>query len=754
MRAIASCLTSLFALTACLGGGGGGGSGGSPTPFDGLNLPLSGNPADFESAEYRRSGALEPINASTVYAAGGTGAGVTVGIIDTGIDTGHPEFAGAIHPASVDLLRNGALVDGSGHGTAVAGLLGARRNGAATHGMAFDSSLLVVRADLPGSCPSACLFSQNTLAAATDHAVANGARVLNFSLGEANSLADSFRQSLGAAAAADRVLVFAAGNGGGSSPQQPALFATTGAARGTGIIVGSVNDASVISAFSNRAGGAADVFIVAPGEALRTTAVGGGSATVTGTSAATPLVAGAAAALVSAAPHLSAANVVTILLESASDLGAPGTDPIYGRGMLDLARALAPIGSLRLPEGVSTAAVGPKLSASHLALGDAFGAALPKSGPVMALDAFDRGYEVALPATTSRSSASALPGLLRRQQVGTTERLEGAGLSLDVARQGFLEERAIVAESDVTGLAATWRLDEALTVRAALGEAVAPGAADRLGLWQQRQGGGQTLSHVDLAAPASFAVEAPLDEDWRVSLTLAGDPGGGFAAMAGDQRDWATDPGGYAEPKRGRLAAFGLARGGAATGGWRIGLGLLDEADGPLGSSGSGALATGGAVTQFVDVAASWPVTSGLEAFGRAALGRTETSGQSGLLADVGPLWSTAFEVGVAIDSVARADDRLSFTVSQPLRVEAGKAVLDVPVARDVEGNVARARRALDLQPGGREIDLEIGYGTAFGSFAGGPGHLRTALMLRLAPDHDPSAPPELLFALGYRLSF
>jgi hypothetical protein len=224
--------------------------------------------------------------------------------------------------------------------------------------------------------------------------------------------------------------------------------------------------------------------------------------------------------------------------------------------------------------------------------------------------------------------------------------------------------------------------------------------------------------------------------------------------MAGDQRDWATDPGGYAEPKRGRLAAMGLARGGGATGGWRIGLGLLDEADGPLGSSGSGALATGGAVTQFVDMAASWPVTAGLEAFGRAALGRTETSSQSGLLADVGPLWSTAFSLGLATRDLARAGDQLSFTVSQPLRVEAGKAVLDVPVARDVEGNVARARRALNLQPDGREIDLEVGYGTAFGSFAGRPGFLRTALMLRLAPDHDPSAPPELLFGLGYRLPF
>ena len=142
MRAVGTCLTSLFALTACLGGGGGGASGGGGSTPAQLNLQLTANPADFESAEYRRSGALEPINASMLYAAGASGAGVTVGIIDTGIDTGHAELASAIHPASTDLKRADPLADGSGHGTAVAGLIGARRNGSATHGVAYDARLL------------------------------------------------------------------------------------------------------------------------------------------------------------------------------------------------------------------------------------------------------------------------------------------------------------------------------------------------------------------------------------------------------------------------------------------------------------------------------------------------------------------------------------------------------------------------------------------------------------------------------------
>jgi hypothetical protein len=758
MRAVGTCLTSLFALTACLGGGGGGassGGGGASTPAQ-LNLQLTSNPADFESAEYRRSGALEPINASMLYAAGASGAGVTVGIIDTGIDTGHAELASAIHPASTDLKRADPLADGSGHGTAVAGLIGARRNGSATHGVAYDARLLAVRADTPGSCPGACLFGQGDLAAATDYAVANGARVLNFSLGDAAGLADSFRDSLSDAAEADRVLVFAAGNGGAASPGQPARFATSGNARGTGIIVGAVDADEVITGFSNRAGTARDVYLVAPGEGLLTTATGGGSTTISGTSAATPLVSGAAAALLGAAPHLSASDVVSILLGSARDLGAPGTDAIYGRGMLDLEQALAPAGPLVVPQGASTGGGGAALAASSLSLGGAFGPGLAAPVRVMALDSFDRAYDVDLPLDSPTRQVSALPALLDRQRARSSERLGIGALSVELTGVAQGGERPLVADSDIAGLRATWRSGDDLQFRAHLGRPAltAGDQHGRLGPFDRSGGYGRAMSLADLAAPAGFEVSGRLAEGWRLSLAMAGDPGGSLDETFGLQQVAGGSSGDCCDQVTGRLATIGLEHGDPGTRAMRLGVGVLGEDEGPFGTSGSGALALDGATTYFVDLAATMALGDGLQAFGRAELGRTATAGGGGLVDEMADLWSTSFALGLSARDVARPADRLTFTVLQPLRVERGQAVLDVPVARDLGGNVYRQDVEVELTPTGREIDLELGYGLPLGSAGFGMGRLQTALMLRLTPNHDAAAAPELLFGVTYRLSF
>ncbi len=751
MRALGACLTSLVALGGCLGGGGGSGGGaggaGSAPSFAQLDLPLSADPASFETAEYRRSRALAPIGAATLYAAGGTGAGVTVGIIDTGIDTSHPEFAGAIHAASRDLVREAPLADGSGHGTAVAGLVGARRNDSATHGVAFSADLLAIRADRPGSCPSGCLFDQSDLATATDYAVAQGARVINFSLGSATDLAPGFRDALRAAAAADRVLVMAAGNGGEASPPQPGAFAATDAARGAAIVVGALGENGEIADFSNRAGSAASAFLVAPGESLITTAPGGGGAVITGTSSATPLVAGSAAALLSAAPHLSAANVVAILLESARDLGAPGTDPVYGRGALDLERALMPMGPLTVPEGVSTNAVSRPLAASSLALGDAFGRVAASLGPVMALDAYARPYEVALATSAPKGSADALPALLRRQRPASVETMRAGGLGLSLTESDYLSPWQMGAEGDLAGMQLAYRApDESWRLQAHLGEPERAAFGDD-GLFRARRRAGQPTHFADLAAPLGLAVDAAVAGPWRVSLTLAGDPGGAL-----DQLGEARETGAYSAQAlpEGRLASIGLEHRSETATGFKVGFGLLEEGTGPLGSEGAGALAAGGALTQFVDLAASLPLGAGWRAFGEAALGRTEAAtGQGGLLAEIGPLWTTAFAVGLERSDLWRSGDRLTVELLQPLRVEAGRASLDVPVARDREGRVYRERRSADLAPDGRELDLELGYGLDVGR-----ARLETALMLRLAPGHDAEAPAELLGALSLRLPF
>ena len=113
-----------------------------------------------------------------------------------------------------------------------------------------------------------------------------------------------------------------------------------------------------ITPFSNGCGEAANYCLAAPGAWVLSTVYSEDGdfhsylsktayAQFQGTSMAAPMVSGAAAVVKGAYPNLTARQVVDILLRTATDLGAPGTDPVYGHGLLNLARALQPIGPTR-----------------------------------------------------------------------------------------------------------------------------------------------------------------------------------------------------------------------------------------------------------------------------------------------------------------------------------------------------------------------------------------------------------------------
>ena len=166
--------------------------------------------------EYQGMGGLSQVGASTYYNGGSnpngyTGSGVTVAVIDTGIDIDHPEFAGALHPGSRSLV-GGSVDDIGAHGTAVAGIVGAARDGSVMHGIAFNSTILALRTDIPGTCPASCLYSQAALQAATDVAVTEGADVVNYSLGSFGATSNGWRNSMINAANNGAVIVAAAGN--------------------------------------------------------------------------------------------------------------------------------------------------------------------------------------------------------------------------------------------------------------------------------------------------------------------------------------------------------------------------------------------------------------------------------------------------------------------------------------------------------------------------------------------------------------
>ena len=156
-------LACLFAAAGC-GGGGGGGIGNTPTPpvtptptppATPTPTPTPAptpTPTSADTAEYRATVGAVSANALAAYNRAATGAGITVGVIDSGIDLQSAEFGSRIDPGSASTAGNGTVDDEGGHGTAVSFTIAGRRNGAGTHGIAFDASLIVARADTPGSC--------------------------------------------------------------------------------------------------------------------------------------------------------------------------------------------------------------------------------------------------------------------------------------------------------------------------------------------------------------------------------------------------------------------------------------------------------------------------------------------------------------------------------------------------------------------------------------------------------------------------
>src|SRR3546814_18591598 len=95
------------------------------------------------------------MDAIAAYDAGATGSGITVAVIDSGIDTGSAEFSGRISAASRDMISSrNSLKDENGHGTAVSGIIAAARTASHIMGVAFTSPLLALRTDSPGTCAS------------------------------------------------------------------------------------------------------------------------------------------------------------------------------------------------------------------------------------------------------------------------------------------------------------------------------------------------------------------------------------------------------------------------------------------------------------------------------------------------------------------------------------------------------------------------------------------------------------------------
>ena len=268
------------------------------------------------------------------------GAGVTIAVIDTGIDGTHPDLAGAVI-GGADFSGSGASNGqtpvgsdtNSDHGTMVASLAAGRGNapGAGVIGVAPEAKLLSISIGFGESATD----SDEQVAEAVTWAVDNGADIINMSLTR-NTLSSpsSWDEAFLYAMQNDVVVVAAAGNRGSGTTSVGAPATMPGV-----LTVAGVDQDGEASLDASAQG--ITIGVSAPSEQLLGAIPGGSVMRWNGTSGATPIVAGIVALVMAAHPDLDAANVINRVVSTARDAGAQGSDPIYGFGLVDAAEAVS-----------------------------------------------------------------------------------------------------------------------------------------------------------------------------------------------------------------------------------------------------------------------------------------------------------------------------------------------------------------------------------------------------------------------------
>src|SRR3984957_2214748 len=263
------------------------------------------------------------------------GANVTIAVIDSGIDTKHPELADSIAD-SFDALgsKEGPHV----HGTGVAGAIVAH---ARLTGSAPAARILAIRAF--GKASSGAESTSFVILKGLDYAAAHGAQIVNMSFaGPKDALVE---RGIAALAGKGIVMVAAAGNAGAKSPPlYPAANANV-------IAISATDAQDRLFTASNRGGFIAvaapgvDLFLPAPDEKYQITS---------GTSFSAAYVSGLAGLMLERDPALKPEQLRAILMKTARDLGSPGRDDLFGAGEADAFAAVSALGAA--PVSAMTAA--------------------------------------------------------------------------------------------------------------------------------------------------------------------------------------------------------------------------------------------------------------------------------------------------------------------------------------------------------------------------------------------------------------
>lgn len=750
------------------------------SPVLAIAVLTSGGLANAQKTpEEEKSPGVYQIKAPALYSLGVTGLNVTAAILDTGLMVTHPEFGVRVRPGYNAFDGSSNVTDGNGHGTHVSGIIGAGKNNPSTSGMfgvAYDAFLLPIK-----------VLDKNGFGTSTS--VANGIQyavsqrkfylgtnldghhkyapfVINLSLGS-SSPSSTIANALKDAVNARMAVAAAAGNDGGANPIYPARYAKEAWANGQIIAVGAVDANNVIASWSNRAGDTQNFYLVAPGVSIystytklnrKTKQYVATYATLSGTSMATPYVTGAVALIKSGWTWLTAPQITSILFDSATDLGATGIDPIYGRGLLNLEAALQPIGTLTTSTSSGSTVT---VSGTSLTGSAATSTALQAAGragllQVAAFDGYGRDFQVDLAPTVRRvtPAGNSLAPMLAAFDAAAERSYSRHGGTVRVAMRseatrlalgqpapaqgglGLSDGGFVISAVDAGGRELTFGLSEMGTQ--------AFGLAGELA----RRG----EPHFTPALGNPYFSLAPQHTHAGVGFPLSGGLHLKIGLLVSDPRITTYDGVPQTSGRR-QSMTLGEVSGQFDSFLWSAGIGRLQESDSVLGTTQTGALGfSGNTGTTVANFGVAFSPAARLKVGAQYTAGYTDgiANRADSLVTGYTASRSEAYAVFASLREPFGRGDSLSVTVSRPMRMVSGAMQMVVPVAAAEDGSPVMASRSISLRPDGRETRADVLYMRPINRqtrwFLG--------VALRYQPDHDPTAPKELTIGAGMRAEF
>ena len=416
---------------------------------------LSTTVSDHQTTEYNNSTGLNTINAADAYAKGWTGEGAVLGVIDTYQDKDHADFNGK-YQWYKDYVRNSDTVPNYGsqhsHGTHVAGIVAAEKNGTGTHGVAYNADLVGANVDYHGNGMINKGLAQQALhdMAKLKSPTANGGEemniiAVNMSFNQPNFFYDGNGSTVvqlsdgtynateittrilnngygdseywKVATDNDIILVNSAGNYGFDHAGDPGIWAVEEDANGNLILGGKmviVGNWTGTGVAGNKAGHVclnintvnntcndthrlSDFYILAPGDNINSTIPtgmgnnGNDTSTMSGTSMSAPHVTGAFGVLHQMWPYMNGENLVKLVMNTADKNLTGYNVNIHGQGLLDLDEATKPQGAVGLATSGRVDHPTVSLNNTYYSTGTALPSNLSNL-KIMVLDDYDRNY--------------------------------------------------------------------------------------------------------------------------------------------------------------------------------------------------------------------------------------------------------------------------------------------------------------------------------------------------------------------------